>query len=511
MRDSLSAARQQIKNTEASYAGATKVHIAGVGTTISTAYEQLRNAAEYTEEHLLLQRAIRRFLKRNVSFFEKRTIGKLGEELIIELTQSDYLLNDTVPKSSISDIESLLYGYYDVYWQFRKAHVSQSLASKWTLDTMSVTVEAVFNKADNIQTEVFADFACNHYETPLQRLFTGKPQEYKDSLYIAVHRALLKSDISIVRSALINRDRESFADLKEYIHFNKKIDTLFESPNTDKLVRLISRNGAPLRILRRLVLEYSETEKLLGDRSSFLSAFGAQIEKEYKNVERKVNKGVLKSIAFLFITKVIVGLAIEIPYDFYVTGAIIWLPLIINLLFPPSFMASLRLTMKLPRQANTQALSDYIDDVFYQSEEGVYKVYAKTPSGGSTLLLNVIYGAMFIFVFSLVTVRLVLWDFGPVHIFVFFLFLSTASFLGFRLSRLIRELEMVNTNQGFVAVVRDFAYTPFIMIGRWISDKYSRINVIALILDLAIELPLKTLLRLIRQWTKFLNDKADEL
>jgi hypothetical protein len=49
------------------------------------------------------------------------------------------------------------------------------------------------------------------------------------------------------------------------------------------------------------------------------------------------------------------------------------------------------------------------------------------------------------------------------------------------------------------------------MVGQWISRKYARVNIVAHFLDVAIELPLKTVLRLLRQWTKFLNEKHDEL
>ncbi|MGI8633958.1 MAG: hypothetical protein ACR2KZ_01010, partial [Segetibacter sp.] len=195
----------------------------------------------------------------------------------------------------------------------------------------------------------------------------------------------------------------------------------------------------------------------------------------------------------------------------YFNGMIIVLPLAINLLFPPIFMASLRLSMKLPGRANTDALREYVDNMFYINHDVGHKIFSKPKTAGSSLLLNIIYGAMFLFVFSFVAFRLWLWGFSAVHIFIFFLFLSTASFLGFRLSRLISELEMVNTNQGIVAIVRDFAYTPFILVGRWISDNYSKVNIVALVLDMAIELPLKTFLRLTRQWTKFLNDKKDQL
>lgn len=487
----------------------TKVHVAGVGSTLSTAYEQLRNAAEYTEEHLLLQRTIRRFYKRNLSFFDRHATKSIGEELVIELTQSGYLKNDSVPVSHIGEIEALVSGYYDVYWQLRKHHVSIDRGSEWVLDILSVGSEAVFNKTEALQSDVFANFAYEHYYDKFRKSSDSTDAEYGMALYVAMHRALLKSDKAFVRSSLLNQRKEGFNDAREFIEFQKKIDKLFTGRDTERLVRLINKNGAPLRILRRLMDEQPEIASRIEDRTSFLSAYEAQTEKEYRSVADKVNRGILKSIAFLFITKVIIGLSLEIPYDYYFYGSIIWLPLIINLLFPPLFMASLKLSMKLPGRANTTALKKYIDELFY-SQEQRYEISARGRSQ-SSVLLNLIYIVMFIFVFSLVTIRLVLWDFSWLHIAIFFLFLSTASFLGFRLSRLIRELEVVTTNQGSIAVVRDFLYMPFIFVGRWLSDKYSKVNIIALILDMAIELPLKTFLRLLRQWTQFLNDKKDEL
>ena len=55
----LQAARAQKEAKEQTRTHASKVHVVGAGATLTAAYEQLRNAAEYTEEHVLLQRAIR--------------------------------------------------------------------------------------------------------------------------------------------------------------------------------------------------------------------------------------------------------------------------------------------------------------------------------------------------------------------------------------------------------------------------------------------------------------------
>ena len=54
--DALQAAATQADRTAAANGHAQKVHVTGAGRTLTFAYEQLRNAAEYTEEHLLLQR-----------------------------------------------------------------------------------------------------------------------------------------------------------------------------------------------------------------------------------------------------------------------------------------------------------------------------------------------------------------------------------------------------------------------------------------------------------------------
>ena len=76
---------------------------------------------------------------------------------------------------------------------------------------------------------------------------------------------------------------------------------------------------------------------------------------------------------------------------------------------------------------------------------------------------------------------------------------------------MIRELELVSHNAKFLATVRDFFYLPFILVGQWLSSKYARINAVAHVLDVMIELPLKTVLRLIRQWTRFIKEKHDEI
>jgi len=125
---------------------------------------------------------------------------------------------------------------------------------------------------------------------------------------------------------------------------------------------------------------------------------------------------------------------------------------------------------------------------------------------------NVIYAFLMLFVFAAVTWLLMTYlEFEMPHVVVFFMFLSGASFLGFRLSRMIREIESVDSEQNSVTLVRDFLYMPFVVVGRWLNEKYAQVNFVSMILDMVIELPLKTILRLVRQWAAFISSKQDAL
>jgi len=186
------------------------------------------------------------------------------------------------------------------------------------------------------------------------------------------------------------------------------------------------------------------------------------------------------------------------------------LPIFVTLLFPALYRVRLRATMMLPGAANTSRLVDQIERTLYGDQ--TVKQIARRPRQEFGSGYNIAYGLLFVIVFG--AVALGLWkylNFDIVHLLIFFIFLSAASFLGFRLSRNIREIESVETHQNGITLVRDFLYMPFVVVGRYLSDRYARINIVALALDMLIELPLKTILRLVRQWAAFITSKKDEL
>jgi hypothetical protein len=482
------------------------------------AYEQLRNASENIEDHLLVQNSIKRFFKRNNLLAHKMPEKALGKELLIELTQTGYFKNNTILISKINELDKLIGAYHNIYREITKrdSSISKETAETWILEILTVKSEQLINNPIRILS--FAHFAHTHfsshidYEETIGGSKSVSQEDYPTLLYISIHKSLLKSDDANVRSSLLDLSSIPLSNIDQFIEFNKKYDFLIAQEATTKVSRFVAKNGAPLRIIRSTFFDEKAEQSIydIKNETKIVSLVDTQIDTEYENVRKSVNKGIIKSIIFLLITKAIVGVLIEIPYDIAVTGTIIVLPLIVNLLFPPLFLALTALTFRIPGELNKVALKDYIQSMLYSTASGSVKLKYIHPSKNSDVF-NVVFGIVFVGAFYLVASRLAALGFNVVQGLLFIIFFSTASFLGYRLTLQIKELEIINTSQGFIALVRDFLYTPFIILGKRISYRFGKLNLIGQILDLAIDLPLKTFVRLIRQWMIFLNDKKEEL
>lgn len=491
------------------------INVAGVGSIVSAAYEQLRNSTEYMQDHLLRQRAIRRFYIRNLPLTSKKAIKHaVADELIIELTQAGYIENNSLYPSVTVQLLDAIQKHYSNYWRMLDSGLRRDYAYGLTLDLLSAESENLIGY-DEAQAS-FTLFAYHHYVSVLNPDdFAPKKDAdvqrtadtYENNLYIAVHKALCKSDLAAIHYDLQRLHSVPDDDINAYVRFFITIDQIYHSRLNDRLTRHISKYGAPMRILKSMIENTDSIEALLANKEQFLDAYRSRINRSYEEARDKLNKGVIKSIIFLLITKALIGIAVEIPYDILITGSIAVLPLVINLLTPIIYMVIVRFGLKLPGGANSQAILQYSENILYGSAGR--ELYATPKRPRYSVGFTIAYALMFIIVFGLVIGQLAAWNFNIVQGAIFFIFLATASFLGFRLSHIVRELELVAARPGIVATVRDFFFMPFILLGQWLTSKYAKVNIVTVILDTVIELPLKTILRLVRQWTDFLREKQE--
>ena len=489
-----------------------RIEVPGTGKTVSSAYEQLRNAAEYSGEgRIILQRAIRRFYKR-LLFVTRREPKSVGQELIIELVLSGYLQENQYGSDTVKAISNLAVEYMDIYIRLRDAHVPSNLAHNWVLSVLSVRTEDLLKPyAYNL---ALVTFSYEHFLEQLPRKrFVGNDKEshedYDIALYIAIHQALLKSSIDVVRTDLLRLFCPDTSDIVAYAQWNERIDRLYASQLTHRLKRIVSKNGAPFRILKGMIDDTPNLPDILPYQEQFMNDFGNQIAKEYAKTDRRLNRGLVKSIFFIFITKTIIGLGVEVPFDLIVYGMVIWVPLLINLLFPPLYMASIRLGITMPSSADARATLHYIEDMLYGDEPPKLNLGERTKP--YSFLAKTFSALLFLVPLGITTYILYRLGFNPLQMLIFFVFFSTASFLGFRLSSMARELKMSRPRTSFFSFILDLFYLPFIQVGQWLAGKYARVNIVGDFLDIAIELPLKTVLHTIRQWIRFLNEKYEEL
>lgn len=504
---------QQVEDTASRTAQyAEKVNVVGAGSALTAAYEQLRNAAENTEEHLLLQNAIRRFYKQLFVTRDERLVRESGNELTVELTFAGYVANNTLIKPQLDEISRLAIEHYDAYEKLQQRRgINSDTSTAWLLDTLSLAVARIISPAP--KDAAFINFAYSYFEKTVandkKQFGNIDTDEYSAALFAAVHKALLKSDVATIRYGLMSRYTVGVDGLERYIAYNQHIDRLLKASVTDKLYRIVDRQGAPLRIIRRMIEDKPDFMQLLLRPEAFLDAFEQQVGKEYAYTTQKINRAIVRSVIFLIITKFLVGIAIEVPYDIWAHGHVVWLPLIINLLFPPLYMVALRLTLNMPGYANTNALVDRVDVILYGDRLTLEK--SRTTNRNYSSVFSAVYAVISLLVFGAVMWLLLMIGFSLVHIGIFLVFISAASFLGFRLSRLVRELEVVRSASNGPTFIRDLVYLPFVVVGRWMSEKYAKVNIVALILDMLIELPLKTVLRLVRQWGAFIDDRKDKI
>ncbi|PID31760.1 hypothetical protein CR970_04050 [Candidatus Saccharibacteria bacterium] len=487
------------------------VAIPNTGKVLTGVYEQLRNSAEYTEEHLLLQHAIRRFYARELFLAEQPRTQDIGQELVIELTHAGYLQRDSVSMATAEQLSRMADEAMRRYGQLRQSHVRREDASEWLLSVLAVESDGLLNP--NRLGHAVASVAFLHFLRlfPREQYAPAIPrEEYELSLFMAIYLALLKTDVATARTELL-RAQPNHADIstKEYIALNRMVDAAAKADLTARFRRVVIKQGAPLRIVYAMTKDRPDLPALLSSREHFMDAYSDQVAREYSGIKRHIGKGIIKSIVFLFVTKVIIGIGIEIPYDILLHGRIEYLPLVINTLTPPAYMALLGLGLTAPARSSAAELRRYIENVLFgdAQPQRYTRLYPKRMSPLGTI----VFGTMLMLPLFITIFILNQLGFNIMQMIIFFVFLSTASFLGFRLSGMIRELELTAPQTGLFGSLRNFFYLPFIQAGQWLSGKYARLNIVGRILDIAIELPLKTLLRLVRQWVRFVNEKREDI
>ncbi len=511
--------------------GGEKIKVNNVISKAAFVYEKVRTAIDYNEDHLMRKNAVLRILKRKMlvekrilenAIIDKYNSDELATQLVHELILGKYLPNNAVPVSMIGKVDSILERYALLTAKITEVQGKiDSELFNFLLELQAVEVEALFDATEKEKAMVRAMFSVINPFVFLQE--GGDEREKEMQLFVGIHRILYKWDDSMINYLLFSlyypnwkkADDDLIIELATNIHkIKREIAYQTNHPVRRRMLRVLSKKAILFLIIQDILVENPDNAKEIFSHSEQLQAeVKKACEKRYKGVRVKLSRGVLRSIVYVFFTKMILALAIEFPTDIYLNGIINYVTAGVNILFPPVLMFIVAIMIRMPRKENTEQIVKSIMSIAVGDYTDKKYILNAKKSGGKFMkfVFNIIYAATFVF-----SIMILFWflhkvGFNVFSSFIFVLFLTLVSFFSIRIRRPVKELLTIDMRESLVGSVVDFFALPFVSMGRVLSEKFSKLNFIAFFMDFIIEAPFKLLIEIVEGLFAFLKEKKDDV
>lgn len=500
------------------------IKVSEILSSIAHLYEKIRNTIEYKGEFVLRRNAIERILRRLLWEHTTHDTYRIAEVLTREIIWARYLPNDRIPRRKIAEIASVINKYLVLIGKIKErgSPIGQNALREWMWGVASCEIEETLEATHR---EAFVTLMYEWFKEHFAWEETDLPQEEKDiQLYLAVHRALTKSDEAVMRYHLLLKIMPSWqtADELSVTQFATNFGALFDQiesklsfPKRSELYRQVQKHVAPFKIIEQLVNEEKgKAAAIIADPNTFEEKVRDICRRKYAQIQRKVNRGIIRSILYIFMTKVLLALLIEIPYEMLRFGKLTYLPLAINVVVPPAMMWLVGLTITTPGADNTERLIENLKSIVYDHDHGVKAPFSLSPTQRDSLLTRVfagLYFVLFLLVFGVITYVLLKLSFTWIGIFIFFAFLSLVLLFGFRVRFTASELKVTSDRMGFLGYLFNNVTLPFLSTGVVLSKGLAKINFLTVFLDFLIEAPLKTVIEVLEEWTSFIREKREEV
>jgi len=497
---------------------------------LASVYEKIRNAVDFRGEHLFRRNAIERILRR--LWIGNGDSQKIAETLIKELIWSRYLKNDSIPKRKIVKTGEIIAKY-----QKTKKYLPAK-DYDWVLKLASAEIdETIINQSEK---EVWVEAVCGWFNKYYQWQEEINQQTKDILLYVAVHRSLIKSDDAFINFHLLcklhpewkaKNEAEKEEAVTNFAAIKKEIETWTSHPYSNSLFRLVNKNIPPFIILKDIIeeTEPDNLESVLKNHDSLDKKITAICTRKYQETRAKVKRGIIRSIIYIFATKMILAFLLEIPVDwwyirkefgeeiklfsgrFFTNFKII--PLAINLTLPPLLMFLIGFMIHTPGEDNTKIIIERIRSFTtpVKTEKTGYSLAKNEKKSIWEKAFGIVYIALFVGVFYLVSMGLAKLGFNFISIGIFFFFVCLVFLFGFRVRWAAQELMVANKKENFLETIVNFLSLPFLDVGIKLSAGIAKFNFLIFILDFLIEAPLKSIIDAIGEWASMIRKKQEEV
>ena len=475
----------------------------------ATFYEKVRYLIDYREEHTIRRAAMERILKRRV-FLEQQT--HVGMTLLQELADGQYLEKGEGTEEAARDIDRIVWKYLNLIESARaNGSISRSLIS-FAATEIDARLSPHQYAVDEAAIEAF-------YQTMKGRVAVAgiSEEEVNIQLYCAIWRSLVSADNERLSYALwiLYMPEWNQPDFNPQTIAGKlssvvaSIQAAVRNQLQWQLAPKLKNESIYFHIIRDVVQHNGAAAEQILNSSSELEEYTKDfLEKKYERENKRIRSSGIRAVIYLFLTKMVVAILVEVPYEIFILGSIHYFPLSINVLFHPLLLFTLTRRVGALDDANTEAIIIGVKGVLYEGK--VRTIRIRNAFTRLTFAFATVYLILVLLVFGALVGFLELLGFNPVSIVLFLFFLALVSYFAFRIRYQARRWKIVQS-QGALALVASVLAVPIVRTGRWLSQTFSSINVFVIILDFIIETPFKRLLNFSNQFLIYLREKAEEM
>lgn len=498
------------------------IHVDEFASKVAAFYEKIRGIIDWKEEHLLKRRAIERILKRRLFSQMDLSNGKLSsqgpitESLVLELIRGGHFPNDKIEESKIKEVQKTIDKYISVLNQVRSGvKKSKIQLYSWLSAVVACEIEEILSPS--IKERALIDYM---FEQMKERIrvnegiikFQGLKEEEKNiQIYIAVQRALFKLDAPVISYHLL---KIQFPDLeKQDIYLVKeKIEKTLSHPLGDKLYQICEKYDTHFLLLGDVLaknpfIEISDPEKL---EALITEAYNKRV----KTLKSRLARAAFYATLSIFITNAVSLWLIEIPFNKLVTGYFFnFFAMGVDIFFPTLLMFILVITIKLPKKENlTRVLIEMMKIVYDGKKKDVYEIKTFRKKG---IILEAIvkffYLLGFLAVFGSIIWVLYKLNFPPLSYVIFIVFLSLIAFAGAKIRQRAKELQVIEEKETFFHFLIDPFAVPVVQLGKWLTIKWKKYNVMAVFFSALIDMPFTVFVEFLEQWRYYLKEKKEKI
>lgn len=490
-----------------------KLEVSQTVSFLGALYEKMRNSLEYRESHLVRKAAIVRMLKRR--FLLNQKASEFTEPFIKELLWGRYLPNESVSQKKIAELTKIIERYLSlrqrVLSQLKNARQVNEV-SEWILDILACKIEAVL--VPNERNEAFANFMYQ-WLRPSIELAGGTEQDRDVLVYMGIQESFNRADEALILYRFIKVYGEN-KFFTEFWQVYTKTAEYIKHPARRNMTKYIRLQTPPFLILESLlnVKHKQSLSKMLAEPEILAQKIEDICQKKYKQVNQRLRRAAVRSIIYIFLTKMLVAFLLEIPADQYLEGKIALIPLLTNISFPPLLMFLIMILISAPGKDNTARIVERIKEILtrphFSTEKRTFSKKSRMGRPLLTFIFTTIYSLTFLLVFGLIIWGLAQTGFNLAGQLIFIFFLSVVSFFAYRVQQIPREYRF-KEKEGILTPVTDFLMLPILSVGKWLSEEIGKINIIVFIFDFILEAPFKAIFEVVEEWVGFLRSKREEI